>query len=105
MNQPKFLFGEKVVQKNKRTNRQFVVAIIRLRDGIFQYGCDHEAAYLWFEEDLELYQEPQKKKLYAYKYEEAIVFSVTDAKWLSIGRAYEAHRAPEYDIEYPGVKV
>lgn len=99
MNHPKFKFGDKVVIK--KTGKSFEVFAIAKSDESFSYRDEFYKSFFEREDDLELYREPQKKKLYAYKKEFGQVqFSTFEGPW--IGHFSEAfYRAPEYDIEYP----
>jgi hypothetical protein len=110
MSQPKFKFGDKVQWK---PGVVIEVTQIKQTGNTFIYKRN-DGPNTWFEEsELELYQEPQKKKLYAYKEWQQwhlggsecanghIVFHVADVDYPSLGRA---KRAPEHDIEYSEAK-
>ncbi len=92
MIQPKFNFGDKVFSPSKKWG-PFVVTGMYLSDSGEWYAGDTEDYEK--ESALEFYKEPQKKKLYAYRYEGEVKFLVDDS------RSMLAYRAPEYDIEYP----
>lgn len=100
MDQPKFKFGD--IVKDKLNGREFHVSKIELtRNGFFYAGKDQNKLTVigcgQYEDHLELYQEPKKKKLYAYKYGEEVRFTISDGNPAS--QWWE--RAPEHDIEYP----
>lgn len=95
----KFNFGDKV--KIKATGKTFIVDHMRLVNDLgVQYwnGLDsgESCARLYNEKELELYQEPQKKKLYAFCDEYGFVTFQTCEQELNSN--YK--RAPEFDIEY-----
>lgn len=98
MNQPKFKFGETVFSKFAS---QFSVTGIQYRanSNPAQYYY-HSYPQGWIaESELELYQEPKKKKLYAYRQEDKwpIIFDIEEHGLME--------RLPEYDIEYPSEEV
>lgn len=103
--QPKFKMGDKLVSDDG----VFVVDSIRWCSD----GSQKDFHYEGFKVDargydrinypgrlLKLYQEPQKRKLYAYTSERGdtsnVEFKMKD------GTYYNLERCPEYDIEYPG---
>jgi hypothetical protein len=103
MNQPKFKFGDKVEHKeNKDTfivnaviwheNKRFMYLVVP--DSVI-YQCHYDGGY--WEDDLELYQEPKEKKLFAYTDDGEIRFFDKEYSALAI----EINRSPEYDITYP----
>lgn len=101
MNQPKFNFGD--IVKDKLNGREFHVRKIELtRNGFFYAGKDQNQLAIigcgQYEENLEIYQEPKKKKLKAIEYKDGEVrFFSGDISPLS----HMWKRAPEFDIEYP----
>lgn len=105
MNQPKFKFGDKVLHEGK----WFEVGAISYNKKAGDYFYNSEAQiYSWMKEsDLELYQEPQKKKRFAYIATNGEIKDFTSEQDKSFnddeGRLWR--RAPEYDIEYPGASV
>lgn len=99
MNQPKFKFGETVFSK---FTSQFSVTGIQYRanSNPAQYYY-HSYPQGWIaESELELYQEPKKKKLYAYRLLSNMVIFKSEECKDSADR-----RALEYDIEYPSEEV
>ena len=112
LRQPKFQFGDRV--ESTDGNVFFVEQMTYTISGNFQYaaiGC-----YSWPENHLELYQEPKKKKLYAYRVLKSrnIEFRDTETSLEHIeapssesrgvyflNKGCIEERAPEYDIEYP----
>ena len=90
MKQPLFKFGDKVTII--RTDNQILINRIDARGGRYLY----QDAYL--ENELELYQEPKKKKLYAYGTETHFKIEFYDRK---LDRVNGLVRKSEYDIEYP----
>lgn len=98
MKQPKFKFGDMIVMKKSeacyRQNKiPFeIIIIVKSGDKFELHGEDN-----WiYEDEAELYQEPQKKKLYAYGTEThyQITFYHQELKPCGLSRL------PEYDIEY-----
>lgn len=104
MNQPKFKFGDKVIDRNHQMDEAFKVDEIVFRDGVFRYP--DENADMHYEYDLELYQEPKRKRLYAYCNRDDVVFfsKEEDATISDDDMGFLMERAPEFDIEYPEVK-
>jgi hypothetical protein len=102
MNQPKFKFGDKL--KSTRTQQIFTVDHIKeFGDGFYYWeGGDYGFTR---EENLGIYQEPKKKKLYAWSCPaiDEIVFTREDKKPAMLNLEYL--RLPEYDIEYPSEEV
>lgn len=108
MNQPKFKFGDKVVRRFCSHKDVYTIGALRRWSNGFTCAKEShvgsfEENYIGHEDDLQLYQEPKKKKLYAYKNclgnvqfhkEEA-----EEAKFHFSPLPY--FRATEYDIEYP----
>jgi hypothetical protein len=101
MKQPRFKFGDKV--KSKCTGDFFTIdKIQKLNDGIFvYYGKDYVHQHGCCEDVLELYQEPKKKKLYAYtttrpedSAEVRFFNSELPSRWTNF------LPLPEYDLEY-----
>jgi hypothetical protein len=103
MNQPKFKFGDKVQTKYGRV---FEIELIRRNQfdkGLFAYVDERAGGISYDESELKLYQEPQKKKLYAY---EGSRFYDGEKNYIYINFSTEEYikgprRCPEYDIEYP----
>lgn len=112
MNQPKFKFGDKVKVKGHTDEYAFDVFEVSCGQHGYLYSTPHSGEYL--EASIELYQEPQKKKLYAYKKQKPtpravsvppkyifeVLFYTEDG--LTCEHGYE--RFPEFDIEYPDSK-
>lgn len=95
MKQPKFKFGDKCQPTDN--DPPFIVDqityVVTNQDGTGEYKYN---ARFWESETI-LYQEPQKKKLYAYRKLIEIAFFETE----TIPESYSWwKRAPEYDIEY-----
>ena len=109
MQQPKFKFGDIVQGVGDRGEKViFEITDIKKYPDNFAYSNSSIDGY-FDEKDIELYQEAQKKKLYAY-WVELKVFHDHDFGIQLIGfhpnEEYCKHsphmrRAPEYDIEYP----
>ncbi len=95
MNQPKFKFGDRVFE-TELYSKLFIINAIHF-NGRYYYG-DSTNHHGIPEEDLELYQEPKKKKLFAMMSGIAIMFYSEIPKNGCVG-LFE--RAPEYDIIYP----
>jgi hypothetical protein len=96
MNQPKFKFGDKVIGKE---NQFTVKGIAECEDGYFYSGVgEHGWRGCGYEHNLELYQEPQKKKLYAYRV--SVVGEIKLYDHEKLGRFEDLKRAPDYDIDY-----
>ena len=70
MNQPKFKFGDKV--KVKSSGKTFIITHMRSSfedTGIQYWGESGSFSSIVFTEcEIELYQEPKKKKLYAFAF-------------------------------------
>lgn len=105
MNQPKFKFGDKV--KCKKEASPFYVNIIRWSRvfKMFEY-MENEHSNSFYEQDLELHQEPQKKKLYAYRLhgklgEIKMLIQEIDENTANVNYLI---RELEYDTEYPEAK-
>lgn len=104
--QPKYRFGDKLKYILKDEYKESVITVGKVvKDGErYEYHDEHNNGRedLWFYEDeLELYQEPQKKKLYAYKDDyEHVVFCTKDIVFITED-GIKYIRSPEYDIEYP----
>lgn len=94
MRQPKFKFGDKVI--DTREEKTFVVKNITQALDTFIYSDGINSAP---EKCAELYQEPQKKKLYAYKstisINGRIEFYEFDGLSLDLFKRY-----PEYDMDF-----
>lgn len=100
MNQPKFKFGDKVKCYERGI---FTVERIQLIKGFYSYSFSDEPNRFSPEPSLELYQEPQKKKLYAYT--TSIEGNTRNIEFKTVGGIYNnLDRVPEYDIEYPDAK-
>lgn len=104
MKQPKFKFGDRV--KDKSHGQIFEVeAVIFHERKRFMYlvkpdsvimDCHFDGGY--WEDDLELYQEPQAKKLYAYIFKTEVGNQIG---FFEQENESQFGRRPEYDIEYP----
>lgn len=95
MNQPKFKFGDKVLWKE--CDHVFTVRkISQGLDGHFHYS-EREFSCGVIEGLLELYQEPQKKKLYAIQHINKGTIEFCE----NAGVNNQWMRRPEYDIGYP----
>ena len=102
MNQPKYSFGQKLLFGDyDEKSLCFEVKFIQKTNAWFLYSEDGDNFYA--ESHVELYQEPQKKKLYAWKYDNdcEIIFCLSGE---DLGRSEFCRRVPEYDIEYPEEK-
>lgn len=99
MNQPKFNYGDKVIIKADRS-RFIVFAIAYDNESGYYYRDEYRGSDFFKEEELELYQEPQK--LYAYramgKLSEIKFFTFEIGEGLEM--ANNMSRDPKYDIEY-----
>lgn len=98
MEQPKFKFGDKVYYWASES--VFIVTKVRFSNGRYYYHPEEDYLDCVEEDDLELYQPPKTKKLYAYKNDCTVEFKTIDN--MVMPKVWE--RAPEYDIEYPEVK-
>jgi len=110
MNQPKFKIGDNVRHSDGRI---FIVNGV-LSWALYKNGTEEKTfAYIKdmsmtpeVERELELYQEPEKKKLYAYKSEHGDEVKLTSrecGEW--VGHYTDRYfRCSEYDIEYPEAK-
>jgi hypothetical protein len=100
MSEPKFGFGDKVTfGANPAVKKIF--ALKREDDGFYYCSRDTE----WIPEfAVKLYQEPKKKKLFAWSCPaiDEIVFTREDKKPAMLNLEYL--RLPEYDLEYPEPK-
>ena len=114
MKQPKFKFGDKV--KVVDTDITGTITYMRVKNGEIQYAGGSDDDMIWTdEEELELYQEPKARKLYAYKvffegFENGRRFNGSEIRFLrdidievNFGSksSNDFERAPEYDIAYP----
>lgn len=90
MQQPKFKFGDKV--KNRKFNFPKPFIIKRVEWGIvfcfmdtkregFRYFPNPEVDEFWPEEDLELFHEPNKEKLFAFKSTRSNTVIWRDHQW------------------------
>lgn len=104
MNQPKFKFGD-VVKFIDKSSTRWPVRLVYWCDKISEFVYENHAGACTPESCLELYQEPKKKKLYAFRLKngeiklydsDSVIIAYIGTQGLSI------ERAPEYDIEYPG---
>ena len=95
MKQPKFKFGDKLVDKDG-VLPSFIAGVIGCSKGEFYYYPE-SGDFEIIEYNLELFEEPKVKKLYAYRESVSpnnIVFNPIN--WFN-----RSDRAPEYDIEFP----
>lgn len=103
MNQPKFKFGDKLevtVKSPDDGDTIFEVTQIHKYGDAFTYSNGHIDGYFQ-EEHVRLVVEPQKKKLYAYKNHNIVMFTTMESVYAKdIGNNIFIS-APEYDIEYP----
>lgn len=100
MDQPKFKFGDMV---NTPAKKGDTFSNIRIEDGEYHYLF---YPFGWVEESrLELYQEPKKKKLYAYKFYMQTEDATRLDFYLNEFSPKFGRRAPEYDLEYPSEEV
>ncbi len=99
MNQPKFKIGDVLFSHSWKC--KFEVDSIRITaSGI--YYAEETTDYVE-EKEVELYQEPQKKKLYAYSLDDIVIhLKKKYDHYYHAGALW--NRSPEYDIEYPEVK-
>jgi uncharacterized protein YodC (DUF2158 family) len=100
MNQPKFKFGDKVQFKNGGETFTVIRIEYSILKNYFTYSDDRFGGW---DEELELYQEPKAKKLFAYK-------SEYSGGWVYFNESPDNKqsnwfRAPEYDLEYPSEEV
>lgn len=97
MNQPKFNYGNEVMVKDSAS--RFNIFAIGYDAGTgYYYRDEYHNSHFYKESELELYKEPQKKKLYAYR-----LRGQTEFKFDLLNDDYlhpQWSRAPEYDIEY-----
>lgn len=102
MKQPKYKFGDIV----KSTGGEpFKVASIKKRARCDLYVYDREEGDCATDEEfLEIYQEPQKKKLYAYKDNTGVIKFCTHENSFGARLGLLMTRVAEYDIEYPETK-
>lgn len=108
MNQPKFKFGDKVkaICEDVKFEIDSIERMKRIYDGrntYFYSGFNiNEVASRSTqisEEALGFYQEPHKKKLYAYRHlGEQVIFSTSDRIHSPKDSIF---RATEYDLDYP----
>lgn len=98
MKQPLFKFGDKVCRLDKR--KAFVISKIVFCSDAKTYEYHDDEDNWEYEEHIKPYQEPQKKKLYAYY--------LIDSFDTVIHKKSENHNDPrpmqrisDYDIEYP----
>lgn len=99
MKQPKFKFGECVKYIGKSATK-WSVRLVYWCDKVGEYVYENHQGTMTPESCLELYQEPQKKKLYAYHEG----FNPRGQIHFFPYEKLEGNflvRAPEYDIEYP----
>lgn len=106
MNQPKFKFGDRL-KRLCSPSKTFIVSSISIYDDSFVYSGEGNSTGS-LEYALELYQEPQKKKLYAYDTPAGVIhhFKSEEAgeKFKRVN-CVDWNRTPEYDIEFPEVSV
>lgn len=104
MEQPRFKFGDRVFFE-RGIPLGFVVTHISInRHGHYWYEGNCKTGAI--ESELKLYQEPQRKKLYAFISGEQEIGFKTRETWCKDGDPSPCFwiRCPEYDIEYPEVK-
>ncbi len=96
MNQPKFKFGDRV--RSLENGKIYTVRRVEDIASPGHYYYTDETRQGDREHKLELYQEPQKKKLFAYrgKGRTDFLFDLVDDDYLHGGH----NRAPDYDITY-----
>jgi hypothetical protein len=99
--QPKFKFGDKVMLSHQKD--PFEIHGISLYEDSFLYSIFrvNECCHFKKENELSLYQEPKKKKLYAYKRSGRFIFADFECDNLSDHEGRIHLPCPEYDIEYP----
>lgn len=101
MNQPKFKFGDKVFLPGADPwEVRRVEFIVNNSDGSGEFKYNGG----FWESEMYLYQEPKKKKLYAYSMEDGKVdhFKTEQQGYdYYVSHCYKAKRDPDYDIEYP----
>lgn len=100
MKQPKFKFGDKVMRTAWKKDF-FIVRKARWIPNCYLYTDDCGAEFEEFE--LELYQEPKKKKIFAYTYEYSTGGKNREIKFLAHDEPTWGswERTPEFDLEYP----
>lgn len=102
MNQPKFKIGDKVCAN---PSHPFIVRFIQWSEDDQKYYYKQNDNGAWLGECLlNLYQEPTRKKLYAYsrvlaENAEKIEFFKEDAPFQYVSHG-TYKRSPDYDIEY-----
>jgi hypothetical protein len=103
MNQPKFKFGDKVFSKEMLPFTVFTI----MKDSSCDYVYYSEDRSLlgYMEYDLELFKEPEKKKLYAFINSQKEIGFKARKSWKEFEVDLYWVRAPEYDIEYPEAKL
>ena len=98
MNQPRFKFGDKVRVTDYVAEPCEIHSIKKEKDGFLYYISGKNFGLEYSESRLELYQEPQKKKLYAFWSEDEDGVEIV---FRPVGTHSSMERCPEYDIEYP----
>lgn len=100
MNQPRFKFGDIVEECGLfgANTKPFPVKRMEMCDGRFRIWTPD--GRLSNEDNFELFQEPQKKKLYAYISADIVIFAAFDGSGVDYNGTLFG-RMPFYDIEYP----
>lgn len=103
MNQSKFKFGDKVRLRDRLRydTDPWVITVISLVDDEPKYS-DSESS-LFKESEIELYQEPQKKKIFSAHNLETRELKFFSAKQAALEQTKFTNwfSDPDYDIEYP----
>lgn len=106
MKLPKFNFGQMVTAKGEV--KPWPIKGAYQPDNGSEYVYVRGDAYeAYRESDLEIYQEPQRKKLYAYSVDEGLLGKTSEVRLFKkeLSENWKAFvREPEYDIEYPEAK-
>lgn len=109
MNQPKFKFGDRAEYVSPCRTMGTVFHINKIEFHVNNSDGSGEYKYngAYWESEISLYQEPQKKKLYAWASHDGVIFHVKNKDagkevFHRIGiDAQSFTRSPEDDIEYP----
>lgn len=97
MNQPKFKFGDEVIEEN---STPFIVGIIiRTEDGKYLYS-DANSKPFHMESRLELYTEPKPRKLFAWSNKYGDIRFTQKEELRTFGEASLWDREAKFDLYY-----